>query len=191
MTGMSSGPKPGLAHWESAGTTRAADSGVLQPMPSKELSVPICPQFCVQRHLSGCLKSSVMAAFPQGNCYKSWVSFPLPESGYAGTIAWDSWPERYNLLGSLGPGTGCKVRWKQNVQQGMGWEGTGHAVFLKVRPWRMHKKCWVLMSTYWIAQGTLLSALWWPEWEGNPKGKGYMIRMADLFCCTVETNIAL
>ena len=25
------------------------------------------------------------------------------------------------------------------------------------------------MRTYCIAQGTLLSALWWPKWEGNPK----------------------
>ena len=25
------------------------------------------------------------------------------------------------------------------------------------------------MRTYSIAQGTLLSALWWPKWEGNPK----------------------
>ena len=24
-----------------------------------------------------------------------------------------------------------------------------------------------------ITQGTLLSALWWPKWEGNPKKKGY------------------
>ena len=28
------------------------------------------------------------------------------------------------------------------------------------------------MRTYFIAQGTLLSALWYPEWEGNPKGRG-------------------
>ena len=25
------------------------------------------------------------------------------------------------------------------------------------------------MRTYWIAQGTLLNALWWPEWGGNTK----------------------
>ena len=30
------------------------------------------------------------------------------------------------------------------------------------------------MRTYYIAQGTLLSALWWPKWEGNPKRRGYM-----------------
>ena len=23
-------------------------------------------------------------------------------------------------------------------------------------------------------RGTLLNALWWPEWEGNPKGRGYV-----------------
>ena len=27
------------------------------------------------------------------------------------------------------------------------------------------------MRTYCIAQGTQLNALWWPEWEGNPKGR--------------------
>ena len=30
------------------------------------------------------------------------------------------------------------------------------------------------MRTYCVAQGTLLSALWWPKWEGNPKKRGYM-----------------
>ena len=30
------------------------------------------------------------------------------------------------------------------------------------------------MRTYCIAQGTLLSALWGPTWEGNPKKRGYM-----------------
>ena len=27
----------------------------------------------------------------------------------------------------------------------------------------------ILLRTYCIAKGTLLSALWWPKWEGNPK----------------------
>ena len=45
------------------------------------------------------------------------------------------------------------------------------------------------MGTYCIAQGTLLNALWWSEWEENPKGKGYMyIHMLDSFCSAVETN---
>ena len=30
------------------------------------------------------------------------------------------------------------------------------------------------MRTYCTAQGTLLSALWWPKWEGNPEKRGYM-----------------
>ena len=30
------------------------------------------------------------------------------------------------------------------------------------------------MRTYCIGQGILLNALWWPEWQGNPKGRGYM-----------------
>ena len=30
------------------------------------------------------------------------------------------------------------------------------------------------LITYCIAQGTLLNALCWPEWEGNPKGRGYI-----------------
>ena len=30
------------------------------------------------------------------------------------------------------------------------------------------------MRTYCIAQGVLLNALWWSEWEESPKGRGYM-----------------
>ena len=30
------------------------------------------------------------------------------------------------------------------------------------------------MRTYYITQGTLLTALWWPKWEGNSKKRGYM-----------------
>ena len=30
------------------------------------------------------------------------------------------------------------------------------------------------MRTYCIAQGTLLSALWWPKWEENPKKRIYV-----------------
>ena len=30
------------------------------------------------------------------------------------------------------------------------------------------------LKTYCIAQRTLLSALWWPKWEGNPKKRSYM-----------------
>ena len=30
------------------------------------------------------------------------------------------------------------------------------------------------MRTYCIAQGTLLSALWWPKWERNPIKRGHM-----------------
>ena len=46
------------------------------------------------------------------------------------------------------------------------------------------------MRTDCIAQGTLLSALWWPKWEGNPK-KGLYIRIADLLSSTAETNTTL
>ena len=28
------------------------------------------------------------------------------------------------------------------------------------------------MRTYYIAQGTLLNALWWTEWEDGPKDRG-------------------
>ena len=30
------------------------------------------------------------------------------------------------------------------------------------------------MRTYWIAQETLLNALWKHEWEGSPGGREYM-----------------
>ena len=45
------------------------------------------------------------------------------------------------------------------------------------------------MRTCCIAQGTQLSALWWPKWEGNPKKRGYMyMYIADSLYCTAETN---
>ena len=45
------------------------------------------------------------------------------------------------------------------------------------------------MRTYCIAQGLLLSALWWPKWEGNPKEReDICIHKSDLLCCTAETN---
>ena len=45
------------------------------------------------------------------------------------------------------------------------------------------------MTTYCISQGTPLSALWWPKWEGNKKKRGHIcIWIADSLCCTVETN---
>ena len=50
------------------------------------------------------------------------------------------------------------------------------------------------MRTYRIAQGTLVSALWGPEWEGNPKKRGFMytyihmykICITDSLCYTAE-----
>ena len=45
------------------------------------------------------------------------------------------------------------------------------------------------MSTYFTAQGTLLSALWWPKWEGNLKKSGYMY-MYDGFTLLHQQNLA-
>ena len=44
------------------------------------------------------------------------------------------------------------------------------------------------MRPYCKAQGTLLSALWWPKWEGNTKKWDICICIADSVCCTLETN---
>ena len=44
------------------------------------------------------------------------------------------------------------------------------------------------MRTDCMAQGTLLSALWWPKWEGNPKRGGICIYTADSPCCMAETG---
>ena len=40
------------------------------------------------------------------------------------------------------------------------------------------------MRTYCRAQGTLLNALWWPKWEGNPKKRRYhqRIDVFELWC---------
>ena len=48
-----------------------------------------------------------------------------------------------------------------------------------------------IMRTYCIAQGTLLSALWWPKWKGNLKNKGYMYKYSDSFFCTAEMKTTL
>ena len=40
---------------------------------------------------------------------------------------------------------------------------------------RTQLRDWIeLIRTCCIAQGTLLSTLWWPKWEGNPNKRGYM-----------------
>ena len=45
--------------------------------------------------------------------------------------------------------------------------------------------------TFCTAQGTLLNILWWPEWEGSPKGRRHMHMYGWLFFCTVETITTL
>ena len=47
------------------------------------------------------------------------------------------------------------------------------------------------MRTYDIAQGIVLNALWWPEWEGSPKGGAICTCVTDSFCYAVETNTTL
>ena len=46
------------------------------------------------------------------------------------------------------------------------------------------------MRTYCKAQGTLLNALWWPNWEGNPKKRRYMY-MYYWFTCICITEKAM
>ena len=47
----------------------------------------------------------------------------------------------------------------------MGWTGRLGLTYIHYYVWN---------RTYCIARGTLLNALWWPKWEGNPKKRGYM-----------------
>ena len=42
------------------------------------------------------------------------------------------------------------------------------------------------LRTYSIAQGTLLSALWCPKWEGSAKKRRYLYAV-DSLCGTAET----
>ena len=46
------------------------------------------------------------------------------------------------------------------------------------------------MRTYCMAQGTVLSVLWWPKWDRNPKKRDICISICvtDSLCSTVETN---
>ena len=41
------------------------------------------------------------------------------------------------------------------------------------------------------AQGTLLSALWGPKWEGNPEVRDKHTCVTDSTCCTAENNATL
>ena len=47
------------------------------------------------------------------------------------------------------------------------------------------------MGTYYIAQGTLLSALWWSKQKENLKGGDICIHIVDFFCCAGEANTTL
>ena len=47
------------------------------------------------------------------------------------------------------------------------------------------------MRTYCLAQGTLLSALWWPKWERNPQKRYVCMNRADWLCCTADTDTAV
>ena len=44
------------------------------------------------------------------------------------------------------------------------------------------------MRTYGVAQGTLLGALWGPEWEGNPRRGAIYKHIANPFCRIAETS---
>ena len=66
---------------------------------------------------------------------------------------------------------------------GMNWEiGVDTYTLLILRIKEISKR------TYCTAQRTLLSALWWLKWEGNPKRGEIYIQIANSLCCTVETN---
>ena len=45
------------------------------------------------------------------------------------------------------------------------------------------------MKTYCIAQETLLNALWWPKWEGNPKKEIYVYIWLIHFAVQQKHNI--
>ena len=42
-----------------------------------------------------------------------------------------------------------------------------------------------------MAQGTQLNGLWQPKWEGIQKRRDIDTHIADLHCCTAETNTTL
>ena len=46
------------------------------------------------------------------------------------------------------------------------------------------------MRGYCTAQGTLLSDLWWPKWEGNPQKRGYTYNWFPLQSSRNQYNIA-
>ena len=48
--------------------------------------------------------------------------------------------------------------------------------------------CRQLLRTYRRAQGTLLTVLWWPKWEGNPKKRGYVYALSVQFSRSVVSD---
>ena len=63
-------------------------------------------------------------------------------------------------------------------KRGLGWKGSLELTHTH----------YDITRTYCIAQGTLLSALWWTKWEGNPKTGDICIHTADSLWCTTEIN---
>ena len=55
-------------------------------------------------------------------------------------------------------------------EEGVGWSGRLGLTYIHYYVWNG----WP-MRTYCVAQGTLLSALWWPGWEGEPRKRGYIV----------------
>ena len=80
------------------------------------------------------------------------------ESARSEELIWpqDGEQKSYNSRGLVGPDKKFGFYYKRDRSPFVGFSA-GEITWFK------------LWGTYCRAQGTLLSALWWPKWEGNPK----------------------
>lgn len=140
MTGISIRTKGRLGSLRiSASKTRAVNSGVLQPRLLKDWVCPSFPNSVFRDITLGAWNPLWWEYFHRANAANHSSPFPSLRVNLPETPAWDSWSERDKQPGPPGPGRGCKVRRKQDVQWGLGWEGTAMQCFSKWGPGELMK----------------------------------------------------
>ena len=107
---------------------------------------------------------------PRG-CHKKWSKSEREKQICINTYMWnlEKWYS-WSYLQSTSRDTNVEIKHMDTKKEcGVGW-------IRRLRLTCTHYWYFVwnrqLKRTYYIAQGTLLSALWWAKWEGNPKKGG-------------------